>query len=40
MQVISAGSGLVGRFDLRIGILAVGSGATVVAVTTTVSIVD
>ena len=39
MQVISAGSGIVGRVDLRIGILVVGCGATVVVVTTTAAVV-
>ena len=39
MQVISLGSGIVGRVDLRIGILVVGCGATVVVVTTTAVVV-
>ena len=39
MQVISLGSWIVGRVDLRIGILVVGSGATVVVVTTTAGVV-
>ena len=39
MQVISAGSGIVGRVDLRIGILVGGCGATVVVVTTTAGVV-
>jgi hypothetical protein len=39
VQVISAGSGIVGRVDLRIGNLVVGCGATVVVVTTTAGVV-
>jgi hypothetical protein len=39
VQVISAGSGIVGRVDLRIGILVLGCGATVVVVTTTAGVV-
>ena len=39
MQVRSAGSGIVGRVDLRIGILVVGCGATVVVVTATAAVV-
>ena len=39
MQVISAGSGIVGRVDLRIGIRVVGCGAVVVVVTTTAGVV-
>ena len=39
MQVISAGSGIVGRVDLRIGIRVVGCGAVVVVVMTTAGVV-
>ena len=39
MQVISVGSGIVGRVDLRIGILVVGCGASVVVVITTAGVV-
>ena len=39
MQVISVGSGIVGRVDLRIGILVVGCGATDVVVIITAGVV-